>query len=697
MARGEIYVIGCKDNYPYEYIDDTGIPAGFSVELIRAIAKELKLNCRIELVPYERFNYLKNNPDVDILLGMIRGDSGKEYSFFRTNVKVHFSIFADSDSSLSSINDLTNLKILIAAHNFIAYPIRNELEKFLKFKAILSNDEINAFTQLKRKECDVVFMSGPSAREIIEHQDLIGIKEIPVSIGYFDYGFAFRKDKSGLHDLLKEGYDKVFASGEYRNIYSKWFIEKTENSFWDEKGVYVSAGVFSFLIFIIFVLINSFVLRKRIKEKTEELDLSMSELSKAQVLLNESEKRFRRIFHKSPSGLMILNSSGRVILFNEAVVNIFGVSNPQEISNLDVLNSPMSTEWFKTRLKNYHNINLEVKFDFEVIRETGYYNTNKSGIMVLELIIMPIEISSGHPEQGYICQFSDNTKERKLVEKIKHNQRKLELIFESVKDGLWEWNLATDKVRYNRKFFSFLGYKMESYTDDINTLLGFIHEGERESVKNELFDIAINGRSFNIQYRMIRSDGTIISVRSRGETIEWDDNLKPVRVIGIQSEIAVFNDNDKQKTFFKSDFNNNEDQSVKQSNEDILNGRTVLIVDDNYFIFLHIAELLKKHNTKSIYAASGLEAIDIVKKRDDLNLIILDHFMPGMDGISTLKEIRIINHSIPVVVQTGELNDSISNQYLMDGFNGILGKPIEENLLIETISGIIGTVFYKEI
>ena len=50
-------------------------------------------------------------------------------------------------------------------------------------------------------------MSGPSARKIIEHQNLIGIKEIPVSIGFFDYGFGIRKNKNEIYRVLTEGYE----------------------------------------------------------------------------------------------------------------------------------------------------------------------------------------------------------------------------------------------------------------------------------------------------------------------------------------------------------------------------------------------------------------------------------------------------------------------------------------------------------
>lgn len=696
MAKGEIYAVGCIDNYPYEYINDSGVPSGFSVELINEIARELNMNCRIELVPYERFIYLKSNPGADIILGMIRGDPDREYTFFRTNVKIHFSLFSNSDSVISSINDLQKLKILIAAHEFIAHPIVNELNRFLKFQSVISNDEVNAFTLLKRKECDAVFMSGPSARKIFEHQNLIGVKEVPVNIGYFDYGFGVRENRYEIYRALTAGYDKVFSNGVYENIYSKWFAGKPENRLLSETGIYVSAAIFSILIFILFILINSFILRKRIKEKTEELHLSMSELNKTQILLKESEKRFKRIFNKSPSGLMILNSSGRVILFNEAIVNIFGVENPHEITNLDILNSPVSTEWFKTRLKNYHNVNLEMKFDFELIKKTGYYNTSKTGIIILGLIIIPVEINSGSPEPGYICQVSDNTKERKLLEEIKRNQRKLEIIFESVKDGLWEWNLTNGKVRYNRKFFSFLGYKMESYPEDITTLLGFVHESERESVKKELYEKVLNGRSFNIEYRMMMSNGKLVNVRSRGETIEWDAGLKPLRVIGIQTEITIQRDIYTRINLFKDDHDNRSIDSCSQYNNSLLEGKVILVVDDNYLIYLHISELLKKYRAKSIYAASGLEAIDIVSRRDDISIILLDHFMPELDGVSALREIRKINQGIPVVIQTGQSNESVNDQFFMEGFNGVLGKPVEENLLIDTICSILESVFYKK-
>jgi len=67
-----------------------------------------------------------------------------------------------------------------------------------------------------------------------------------------------------------------------------------------------------------------------------------------------------------------------------------------------------------------------------------------------------------------------------------------------------------------------------------------------------------------------------------------------------------------------------------------------------------------------------------------------------MDGVSALKEIRKINQSIPVVIQTGQTIESISDQFPLEEFNGVLEKPVEENLLIETICSAIEKFFYKK-
>jgi excisionase family DNA binding protein len=84
-----------------------------------------------------------------------------------------------------------------------------------------------------------------------------------------------------------------------------------------------------------------------------------------------------------------------------------------------------------------------------------------------------------------------------------------------------------------------------------------------------------------------------------------------------------------------------------QATAGVTTGKSVLIVDDEAVIRDFFSRLLSNHTI--LVAASGEEAIEIVKKsRPDL--ILLDIRMPGIDGIETLKRIKEIDKTIPVIM-----------------------------------------------
>jgi CheY-like chemotaxis protein len=81
------------------------------------------------------------------------------------------------------------------------------------------------------------------------------------------------------------------------------------------------------------------------------------------------------------------------------------------------------------------------------------------------------------------------------------------------------------------------------------------------------------------------------------------------------------------------------------------NGKTLLVIDDDS----NIRELLSLEFTDLGYrvfaAENGFEGIKILKDQD-VNLVILDIKMPGMDGIEALEKIMSIKRELPVVVHS---------------------------------------------
>lgn len=105
----------------------------------------------------------------------------------------------------------------------------------------------------------------------------------------------------------------------------------------------------------------------------------------------------------------------------------------------------------------------------------------------------------------------------------------------------------------------------------------------------------------------------------------------------------------------------------------------ILVVDDqemNRRVFVHLLEQTKIQITE---ASSGKEAIDIVSK-SSFDLIFLDHMMPQMDGIETLKRIKCLEikwlKETPIIMLTANAIAGAKAQYLVEGFDNYLSKPI---------------------
>ncbi len=109
----------------------------------------------------------------------------------------------------------------------------------------------------------------------------------------------------------------------------------------------------------------------------------------------------------------------------------------------------------------------------------------------------------------------------------------------------------------------------------------------------------------------------------------------------------------------------------------------VLVVDDNPMNLSVIQGLLKATKVFVTTAASGPECLEKIQD-SKYNVIFLDHMMPEMDGIETLRELRKIDADTPVYALTANTSES-EEFYKEMGFNGYLAKPIDSVILEETI------------
>jgi PAS domain S-box-containing protein len=119
-------------------------------------------------------------------------------------------------------------------------------------------------------------------------------------------------------------------------------------------------------------------------------------------------------------------------------------------------------------------------------------------------------------------------------------------------------------------------------------------------------------------------------------------------------------------------------------------GFKLLIVDDNENNLFTLHTLIQKHmDVEVLEATSGQSALDIALKTPDIDLIILDVQMPGMDGFQTasMLKIRKKTKDIPIIFLTAAFKtDEFQQKGYEVGAVDYLLKPIDDNQLINKIS-----------
>jgi len=121
------------------------------------------------------------------------------------------------------------------------------------------------------------------------------------------------------------------------------------------------------------------------------------------------------------------------------------------------------------------------------------------------------------------------------------------------------------------------------------------------------------------------------------------------------------------------------------------NNLTILAVDDDMINLKLLRSMLMKSAMvqEVIEAKNGSDAIDVLKSRDDIDLVLLDIIMPVMGGIDVLKVVRSDDnlHQVPIIVLTTD--ETKKGEALEFGANAFLMKPIRKDDLISKISTLI--------
>lgn len=129
------------------------------------------------------------------------------------------------------------------------------------------------------------------------------------------------------------------------------------------------------------------------------------------------------------------------------------------------------------------------------------------------------------------------------------------------------------------------------------------------------------------------------------------------------------------------------DPEPKEKNNKIYDwkNKTILVADDIDSNYVFLKTVIKQTQAEVIWAKTGIEAVEMVKKNPSIDLVLMDIVMPDMDGFEATKLIKQHNCNLPVVCQTAYPTNENFLAANDCGFDSFMAKPIKVEGMLQVI------------
>jgi HAMP domain-containing protein/signal transduction histidine kinase/CheY-like chemotaxis protein len=118
-----------------------------------------------------------------------------------------------------------------------------------------------------------------------------------------------------------------------------------------------------------------------------------------------------------------------------------------------------------------------------------------------------------------------------------------------------------------------------------------------------------------------------------------------------------------------------------------LDGKKVLVVDDDVRNIFALTSLLEDHHLQVVHAENGRAGIEVLKKTPNIDLVLMDIMMPGMDGYETIRAVRQLPsfQSVPIIALTAKAMKGDRAKCIDAGASDYITKPVDLDQLFSVL------------
>jgi len=271
--------------------------------------------------------------------------------------------------------------------------------------------------------------------------------------------------------------------------------------------------------------------KQELEGRNEQLRLEITERSRAEGALRESEEKYRGLFESSIESIFTVDLKGNLTSCNHATEEILGFPGGKLIgtSHQDYIVPEQWEMIFQAFNKLFQTGEPIRNLQYDIIRGDGEQRTVEGNVNLIG--------NNEHPT-GFQITARDITDRNRAKEALIASEQRYRMVVEEAQDIICTVDMKTGIITNSNSFAErALGFK---YADVVNKLsfIELIHPDDHERLFNRLRELAFEkNRQPNFPARLLKADGTFIHVEING-TVAYDQEGAPETFIGVIRDVT---------------------------------------------------------------------------------------------------------------------------------------------------------------